>query len=216
MVISANDTTHSRWIREKKGWIKHNKQKSNIELIECGRKANKARVPSLVKMYNCKESFKPGIFQKTILSLERNLDRYDYYVRTNLSTFVITSKLEAFLLKRTRKLFYEGIYCNTDNWVNGWGIILSNDAAKVLVQEGRKRKYYIDHDIADDVLIGKILHKRGIYCRGKNLLGYSWDKKRSFEENIRVIDSNPHTIFIRLQHLDDPALVSALYQIYSK
>ena len=83
IIISAPSKLH-RWRYEKETWEKYEKEskKYNIDCIftEC--------VENFTFRANCKESYRPGIFQKTVETL-KEYPNYDVYVRTNLSTFII-------------------------------------------------------------------------------------------------------------------------------
>ena len=68
MVISQNGD-NKRWNYEKENWLEKFKPKDSIslELIECDTTADINE--NFVHSYQCIESYKPGIFQKTILKL---------------------------------------------------------------------------------------------------------------------------------------------------
>lgn len=191
-----------RWNLEKNIWIQYFKPKKQIslELIEC----DDVIEPFLVNKYQCIESFTPGIFQKTILSIQSNLNKYDWFVRTNLSTFVIQERLQTYInflrINTTQPTIYHGVYCHADSWVGGWGIIMNKSAVEILVQEGLKKSNFWAKK-ADDVLIGNILKKQKIYCNtpyNKSPLSYIWDYSLTIDKNISEINKRPTVIFIRM------------------
>lgn len=203
MVISKNNinNNNSRWNIEKNNLLTNFKPKNNInlELMECGKVKE-----TFVQNYQCNESFRPGIFQKTILSLKSNIDKYDYFVRTNLSTFIIQSRLQSYLKNINNKDVYDGVNCH-DNWIAGWGIILNKNTSKLLLKDGIKNESF-NSGKADDVLIGHIMRNNSIKCynntnnTNNNHLGYFWKYNLSFEENIKLINNKKNAIFIRLTH----------------
>ena len=107
----------------------------------------------------CQENFIPGILEKTVLALGY-LNDHDYVVRTNLSNFWIWDRLIDFLRTAPRQGFYAGkVGCNPDH-INGGGIILSNDVAKMLYSD---RNIIKRIPIIDDVAIWHYLvNIRGI------------------------------------------------------
>ncbi len=225
LVISKNEKVmdekvlKERWYQEKSIWLNKFNPLPNInfELIECGKPYYNL---SHVKNYNCQESFRPGIFQKTILSLKDNINQYDFFVRTNLNAFIIQSKLMDFINKhRHNQKLYEGVTGDYTSWVGGWGIILSNYACRVLIAEGQKKNYFYDSETPDDVLIGNILKSKNIVCKHFGYyLGYVWNNSISIEQNLKIINNNPNYIFIRVRNqknLDDSKrLISLLYEKY--
>ena len=106
--------------------------------------------------------FDQVFFQKTILSLKSNIDKYDYFVRTNLSTFIIQSRLQSYLKNINNKDVYDGVNCH-DNWIAGWGIILNKNTSKLLLKDGFKNESF-NSGKADDVLIGHIMRNNSIKC----------------------------------------------------
>jgi hypothetical protein len=115
------------------------------------------------------ESFIPGILDKTIHAMRLfNLDNYDFFIRTNLSSFFILDKFISFLESLPRK----ELYCSpalswslTEDGKQYYGsgclIILSMDCAKFLCRDncilnGRCETY-------DDIVIGRELWYIGGY-----------------------------------------------------
>lgn len=112
----------------------------------------------------------PGIFQKTILSLRLLLNRgspkFKYALRTNLSSFFAWDRLLAKLPALPSQGCYAGrlMYYGLDNYISGADSLLSIDAAEILAQN---ESYFDSVNLGegrafDDVLIGKILAEKGI------------------------------------------------------
>lgn len=111
------------------------------------------------------ENIIPGIINKTILSLEalspHIYRKFDYVLRTNLSSFYVFPRLLEFLKKCPRKKFY----CGSDIGINrniasGSGFILSHDLAKLLITN---KRYFVNNQSSyDDVLIGEFMCKQKI------------------------------------------------------
>lgn len=115
------------------------------------------------------ESFRPGILDKTINGMRAfNLDNYDFFIRTNLSSFFIFDRFLSFVSTLPRK----GLYCSPAlGWIlteqgekfygSGSLIILSIDCAKYLCGEGRRLEGR-EKDF-DDIVIGRELWYEGGY-----------------------------------------------------
>ena len=167
LIISISDPSSSFYDIyqiQKKIWKKYYRKDPKIDcfFIECGKQdrlgANKIVV-------NCRESYRPGIFQKTILSLQHLQDQYDYFIRTNLNSFFIFPYLHKLLAKihtNDSKVIYTGDYSDRSSWICGNSIILNKLAVKLLVTEGLKSKYFDNQEIFDDVLIGNLFSDKGI------------------------------------------------------
>ena len=191
------------WKLEKKYWKSKYKFSQSIDvfLLECNRESytkifkqdcNRESYTKIFKQ-DCVESFKPGIFQKTILAIEKLLPhKYDYYIRTNLSTFIINNKLFKYLntLGKKNEPIYRGVYCRAYknyHFVGGYGIILNAQAAKKLVEFGKHEKNFNDSHEADDVLIGKIMKNIGVVCKNESL-DYLWNYNKDIPTNIKNIN----------------------------
>jgi hypothetical protein len=115
-----------------------------------------------------KETYLPGILDKTVKALkyfEKELNKYDYIVRSNDSTIINFDKLEKLLINdpidygggMILKLGWldpkSGIY-NKKYWgckyASGTSIIFSRDTLKKLLKNDNK----INKDVIDDVSIG--------------------------------------------------------------
>jgi len=127
-----------------------------------------------------------------------------FFVRTNLSTFVLPNRLQAYV-RQHRQLapnipFYGGVYCHQDKWVGGFGIILNRAAATLLVREGLHRKWFQQPDVADDVQIGRILQHMKVSCNPEApLLFYTWDMNHSTAYHLAQIRKQSHVVFVRLK-----------------
>jgi len=107
------------------------------------------------------ESVKPGILNKTLLSMEYFLSQqdefeFDYVLRTNLSSFYVIPKFFDFLhtLPKNR------LYCASgEGFGSGCGYLLSSDVVEMIV----KHKHEIYDNIGDDdVVMAQFLFKNGI------------------------------------------------------
>jgi hypothetical protein len=123
------------------------------------------------------EGFTPGILNKTILSMEAmqsRLDEFDYVLRTNLSSFYPYENLLKYLTKLPRKNCYCGISLHipksggdlppeleTIPFISGAGIILSRDAAKMLIKDHQELEKY-KGVMPDDVFIGLFYQKKKV------------------------------------------------------
>ncbi|MCR8560189.1 hypothetical protein KXD93_21230 [Mucilaginibacter sp. BJC16-A38] len=84
---------------------------------------------------------------------------FDYIFRTNLGSFVYPEKILKFLKDKPNNCFYCGIpgLFQTDGlsirFASGSGFFLSKDLVELIVS----KRAIVDHDIIDDVAIGKFL-----------------------------------------------------------
>lgn len=99
------------------------------------------------------ESLIPGIYNKTIRSIEyclRTID-FDFIYRTNLSSFLDLNGLYEFFL--SNKIDYGGYIGNHESilFASGSGFILSREASIYLINNT------LESELPDDVIIAKIL-----------------------------------------------------------
>ena len=104
--------------------------------------------------FNCNESLRPGILQKTIQAFQyiNKHYNYDYIIRTNLSTFWNINHLLQQIQKLPKEKCLAGQKCRS--FISGTGIILSHDLVNVLINDKNKLNY----KNADDVEISHYLH----------------------------------------------------------
>ena len=179
IIIISTEKNSKRFLYEKKIWKKYYKKNINIKCIFTECKEN------FTIEENCKESYIPGIYQKSIQTLSR-FSNYDYYIRTNLSTFFIFSHLIPYV-----KQYYSvhqptfGGYC-FDWGISGTGIIMNKAARNILVKEGLKKEYFYNRNIPDDVLISKVLLENNVQKICPSTL-YGWNFNIPYSENIDII-----------------------------
>ena len=197
IVVISKQNELERWNSEKQFWVMYQEygKKFNIDVVfsECQE--------NFTSKESCHESYIPGIFQKTILTLS-HYKNYDFYVRTNLSTVYIFPYLQKYIqdnFKRTsRKPIVSG-HCNS--WgISGTGILMNRKARDLLVTKGRKRKYFEINKQYDDVVIGKLFKKYHAKFICKPFL-YMWNKHTSIEENLQTVQHNYYpSIRLRFDH----------------
>lgn len=118
------------------------------------------------------ENLRPGILNKTLVSMEIFLPRikeFDYILRTNLSSFYVFDRLLKFLENSSKNRFY----CGSDIGIfsiiaSGCGFLISPDIMQMLVQNKQyflNDTFYFDKDYitgSDDFIIGSFLFKNGV------------------------------------------------------
>jgi len=120
------------------------------------------------------DNYKPGILKKTILSLaalEKELDGYEYILRTNLSSVYDYTKLLEFCQTLPKERCYAArplfpsyeVPAEYSKIPFGWGagFIMSPDLAKLIVKE-KEKLYARINDIPDDVMIGALFHEHQV------------------------------------------------------
>ena len=126
--------------------------------------------PKVNTPYICDNTFyAPGdelhssIFKKTIDSIRFfDFSKYDYIIRTNLSSLYIFTELKQYLSTCNRNNLYAGVIGdhNSIRFVSGSGMIMTPDVVNILKNI---KDTDIDIDGPDDVMIGYLLRKYGIY-----------------------------------------------------
>ena len=207
ILIISSDKLNKRWTREKRVWKKYMNLDKNItcKFITC--KSETIDEPSANDLQlECTESFIPGIYLKTIKALKKYQNKYDYYIRTNLSTFIAFDRLKTFL--NTYKPTYTGHFndcrvyrpdCQPSNLIYGGGtsITLNNRANNILLEHAFNPKY-IQSANADDALIGQVLSEHGVAREKYNVL-HEWNENEPFVANTEGADK----IFFRLKYVSD-------------
>lgn len=141
----------------------------------------------------CNESYSPGIFQKTVQGLKMIQNKYDMYIRTNLSTFFNLPKLIEMLnsmdISKDKSL-YGGTYIFP--WgVSGSGIFLNNPSVNKLLKKGTLTENYLSLK-PDDVVIGDIMKSEKIEIDTRFPYMHQWDNKIHFEANLDIIKQLPY------------------------
>ena len=210
LIISASS---ERWNLEREVWKKYANSYPNIDcfFVECHNVSNNSKNKDANTMsFNCIESLKPGIYQKTMNCLKSLSNQYDIYIRTNLSTFIIFSQLNTYLQNIPQDIpIYTGGYIwrmeteKANTFASGTSIILNKLAVNKLLECGFDKKYYSDMDTYDDVVISFCLKNCNIEILqnsyGNNL--YFWEYNIPYESNIKNIKSHIYP-FIRLKTED--------------
>lgn len=105
------------------------------------------------------ETYSPGIFNKTIKSIEYCLNnfKFDYIYRTNLSSFLELNKMYNFI--SNNHIEYGGVIGNHNNinFASGSGFFISKEACNFLINYDRQINI---NEYLDDVIIAKILTKK--------------------------------------------------------
>ena len=160
------------------------------------------------------EGLVPGILNKTILSMEYFLPRlhkFDYVLRTNLSSFYVIPKLLEFLTTLPKT----GVYCASgEGFGSGCGYILSPDVVRLIVQNKKK---LFNKDGNDDVVLGEFLKDKQV-----SLLPAPRTDLLSLEEWLKYKNHiNPKDFHFRVKNLthdlraiDDIFIYKELLKIY--
>ena len=103
----------------------------------------------------CVDNIEEGIFKKTISALHHLGDSYDFFIRTNLSTFWRFDLLKEKLKQVGNDNPFYGGWAWRD-FVGGFAIVLNREGKEHLVDEGLKQ---YDQQGRDDRLIGSIFNR---------------------------------------------------------
>jgi hypothetical protein len=136
----------------------------NFFFIESEKNLNDSIVVNNHDIYiKCEESYTPGIFIKTIKSIEyinKNYD-YDYLIRTNISSYFNINNIISYLEYLPKNNFATGFILNIpiyNDFLHGTSIILTKDITHYLYLN----YHNFNLDIPDDVLISIILKSMNI------------------------------------------------------
>ena len=168
----------------------------------------------------------PGILDKTIKAFEYiqpYLDKYDYVVRSNISTIINFDLLKEQLMKtpieyggglafNLQWLHPESGVIDKTHWnkkfASGTSIILSNSLVKRILDN----KQYIQYDLIDDVAIGVLIHD---YLSDIEVTDFSkyfivLYNHNGHKQSIQTQISNPNYIFYRNRCSDENRNVDAV------
>lgn len=132
-----------------------NKNYKDIKIYLCfGEDPKEINIPKEnIIITNTKEDTIPGILKKTIISMQHidNNYNYDYFFRTNLSSFLIIENL----IKIKNNLPSNNVFAGFlgKDFVSGSGFWLSKDVVNYILEN----KSSINYSINDDVAIGRFL-----------------------------------------------------------
>jgi|SaaInlStandDraft_6_1057023.scaffolds.fasta_scaffold00062_7 hypothetical protein len=150
------------------------------------------------------ESYKPGIFNKTIKALELLYFQYDYFIRTNLSTFINLNKIEK-IFKNHLDIGCGTPYATKD-CPHGATLLMSKKFVFNLIKNESLCKF--KYNFIDDQTIGKIALK----------LNYNpiIIPNIFYQENIKNYDNidNDNIIFYRIRDNNINKYVYLLKKIY--
>jgi len=141
-------------------YLKHHKYRIKIFLIFGNVNIDDLHLDNEdVIINNTKENLIPGILIKTLNSFDYIHNNYEYkhILRTNLSSFFILEQLINVHKSLSHKNIYAGMVGNYYNisFVSGTGFWISSDNIEFLLDN----KLNLDHNLIDDVAIGKLLQK---------------------------------------------------------
>lgn len=195
LILVISSSKSKRWSLEKEIWNQQIKRKfPNIDifLVEC--------LEQFTLKETCSESYIPGIYQKSLLSLQR-FENYDFYVRTNLSTFFIFDFLvQKIVTLPTDKPIYTGYPWS---WgVSGTGIIFNDRAKKLLLDIGLEKQYFQNKEVPDDVLISKVFQEQNVEKFNLPQILFTWDYKQNWYYNMSKI-RNGHFPLCRMRYDKD-------------
>jgi len=161
LVIASDDK--SIYIKEQAFWRSYMNSDPDIKVFFMKLDPNlaeNAEVHGDVIYTKGKESYIPGILQKTVSTMEFCLERFgefDYIFRTNLSSFVDLKKLKEFASKLPKKKCYAGSI-QAGKYCSGSGFFLSKDMVELIV----RNMDAVQYNLIDDVAIGMFMRDQNI------------------------------------------------------
>ena len=206
LVLIITSDANARWQNEYKFYLdrisRNNFMNITFKFVQC---STAAEGPIHLNM-QCSESFIPGILQKSVLAIKKELKHFDFFVRTNLSTYIDCERLQNMIAEYQ---FHEGpLYTGGllfDWGISGTSIVMNQKAADVLVSAYSKIK---DKNVPDDVVIGEILKCHLHYTTEFEIMYWNFDL--SIFDNFRQF-SLKKTPFMRLRPPDDRIEMQPIY-----
>jgi hypothetical protein len=165
LVIASYDNIYYDIINT---WKKYMKMFDNIKiyLVHCRNDIDEELIvceDDGTIFYNCEESLVPGIFLKSIYSMNycHKVFKYDYLIRTNLSSFYNIPKLLEFLYDQPKTNFASGgigLFYDIP-FISGSGIIISYDLVEKILKSALEDNA-VGHipNYPDDVLLGYLIN----------------------------------------------------------
>ena len=169
ILILASDTYPSKRNAkyQKRTWVKDLNQNIKVLFYEAG---NKNELNNGHLTFNLSKSEK-DIGYKNIEAFKWVLEneKFDFLFRTNTSSYISKTNLEKYIstLDANKRYIYNGIKINLPkkddreeiNLVSGAGILFNKEVINLVVE----KRHELDHELWEDVSIGKLLNKYNIF-----------------------------------------------------
>jgi len=167
LVIIISDNSQPTYSGCKKIWLEYMNQHPQFECWFIEYSENKENYQKEANTFYLKgtESYHPGIREKTIDCFEYFINqdtKYDYIVRTNLSSLWNFRALAKHLESQPKSGLYSGVIGNYKGirYASGSGFIMTPDIVKKIVDN---RHLCNQLNFIDDTDIGYMLSKLGIF-----------------------------------------------------
>ena len=193
LILIISNETYQVYIKHKQIWLKY----MNLDpIFDCffieyhPEKGNIIEGNTIFIKGN--ESFHPGIREKTIDCFDYFLKcdtKYDYIIRTNLSSLWNFKSLLTHLKTLPKEGVYAGVIGNAGtkclvNYASGSGIIMTPDIVNIIIQN---RHICNEMNFIDDVDFGYLLHTFNIFPTPIGRVDiYNDDMLHSFQYNSDV------------------------------
>lgn len=201
LIISSEEK--ERWVFEKSIWKQYMNSNKDIDCFfvetDLSLPSKAVKLSKNLIQVGCEDGVMKGIFRKTILVLQHLENKYDFYIRTNLSTFWRFNLLIQALRGISPKEIFYGGWAWKD-YIAGFAIILNKKACSLLVKEGIK---HYDKAGRDDRLIGEILRTSAsapCHTPLNDKCFYWGQEKLSLSNSIQTIKSENRYIIRSLPH----------------
>jgi hypothetical protein len=153
-----------------------------------------------------------NIGYKTIMTFDwllKNKD-FDYIFRTNASSYINQKKLIDFIKDKPKEKFCSGIIGNYNgiNFISGSGYFLSKDIVELVINNSN----IWDHQVLDDVSLGKILNRFNIKLYSAKRLDIGTIDDQSLDNYI----NHYHFRCKCLDRNDDIKIMKKIYNLYDK
>lgn len=219
LVICAPKGESERWDYERTVWKRYMHDHPLIDCFFLESHEEKQCAEDDVVYTQCQDSIKNGVLIKTMTALHLLKDNYDYFVRTNLSTFMILDRVyELAISLPTDKIVYTGRIVHNHpfeiqdsdckrsrglRFIGGTSIFWNKMGVEFLLDKVYSLSQNF-HTLPDDVVIGYAFQDNGVHVfptpRFPEL--FFWDNHKTFEDNVRKINDE-RLVYIRIKDMHD-------------
>lgn len=158
-----------------------------------------------------KETYIPGILQKTIAAfqyIDENYE-YDYILRTNLSSFIILDRLYQYV-QNNEHIMYGGV--SGGEFISGSGILMSKECNKMVL----KNRNDINEFVIDDVAIGRLLGNLHVSQTRIPRMDFSYyypfENNSDFQQQLEMLKTDDTYYHVRIMSPNRDSVDPYIYQ----
>lgn len=174
---------------------KNNNKDIDIFFIETDSKSKTTYLKNETLYVNFQETHTPGMMIKTIEAYRFFMNNYEYFFRTNLSSFIIIDRLYDYIIKKNPTYSGSCLFYKNIKYSSGAGILLKNNIIFLILENVKNINFFIFEDVA----IGEFLNLHNIELENIERYDIMGDDKAFM--NLKILDETFH-IRIKLDNRD--------------